>query len=374
MTQAMMQAMTPATGLVLPTCTLDPAGGVRLDGSWTLAGFACGLPLLPQQAVSRIDAGGLTGLDTAGALQLLGLEAAGGDTHWDGLGAGHSVLLDLVRAQAGRERPPPPPVPGCLEALGRRTAAQICELRDFLGFFGEMTLALWRALLRPHRFRWTPFFANIQSAGLAAMPIVGLLSFLLGVVIAYQGGSQLGRYGANIFIVELVSLTMLREMSVIMTAIIVAGRTGSAWTAQIGTMRVTEEIDALRTIGIRPMDMLVIPKVFALMVALPLLTVYADAMGVLGGMVMADLQLGVSFQEFLQRFPQAVSVRSFLIGVGKAPVFALLIALVGCYQGFKVSGGAEAVGRQTTVSVVQSIFLVIVVDAAFSVLFSWLKI
>ena len=261
-----------------------------------------------------------------------------------------------------------------LDFNGRRATAQLCEVRDFLGFFGEMSLALWRALLLPHRFRWTPFLANIQSAGLAAMPIVGLLSFLLGVVIAYQGGSQLGRYGANIFIVELVSLTMLREMSVIMTAIIVAGRTGSAWTAQIGTMRVTEEIDALRTIGIRPMDMLVIPKVFALMVALPLLTVYADAMGVLGGMVMADLQLGVSFQEFLQRFPQAVSVRSFLIGVGKAPVFALLIALVGCYQGFKVSGGAEAVGRQTTVSVVQSIFLVIVVDAAFSVLFSWLKI
>ena len=359
--------------LVLPTCTADPSGGVRLDGSWTLAGFACGLPLLPEKPVPRIDAGGLTALDTAGALQILALEA-GSDTHWDGLTAGHATLLDLVRTQAARERPPPPPVPGCLEALGRRATAQLCEVRDFLGFFGEMSLAFWRALLLPHRFRWTPFLANIQSAGLAAMPIVGLLSFLLGVVIAYQGGSQLGRYGANIFIVELVSLTMLREMSVIMTAIIVAGRTGSAWTAQIGTMRVTEEIDALRTIGIRPMDMLVIPKVFALMVALPLLTVYADAMGVLGGMVMADLQLGVSFQEFLQRFPQAVSVRSFLIGVGKAPVFALLIALVGCYQGFKVSGGAEAVGRQTTVSVVQSIFLVIVVDAAFSVLFSWLKI
>lgn len=167
---------------------------------------------------------------------------------------------------------------------------------------------------------------------------------------------------------------MLREMAVMMTAIIVAGRTGSAWTAQLGTMQVTQEVDALRTLGIDPYEMLVIPKLAALMVALPLLTVFADVMGVLGGMVMAQLQLGVGFSEFLQRFPQAVSLRSFLIGVGKAPVFALLIALVGCYQGLRVRGGAEAVGRQTTVSVVQAIFMVIVVDAAFSVLFSWLKI
>ncbi|MGB2974007.1 MAG: ABC transporter permease, partial [Candidatus Competibacter sp.] len=198
-------------------------------------------------------------------------------------------------------------------------------------------------------------------------PIIALLSFMMGVVIAYQGGQQLKAYGANIFIVELISLTMLRELAPLITAIIVAGRTGSAYTAQIGTMQITEEVDALRTIGISPMDLLVIPKLLALVVALPLLTVFADALSVFGGMVMAQTLLAVNFSDFLDRVPQVVTLTSFLLGVGKAPVFAAIIALVGCYQGFHVRGGADSVGRQTTVSVVQSIFLVIAADALFSV-------
>jgi phospholipid/cholesterol/gamma-HCH transport system permease protein len=243
-----------------------------------------------------------------------------------------------------------------------------------LAFIGETVVAILRTLLRPARIRWAALFANLEQAGVNALPIVGLLSFLLGIVIAYQGGMQLRSYGANIFIVELVSLTMLRELAPMMAAIIVAGRTGSAFTAQIGTMQVTEEIDALRTIGISPMDLLVLPKLFGLMLALPLLAVFADAMGVLGGMVMASVILDVSFSDFLDRIPQTVSLTSFLIGVGKAPVFAAIIAMVGCFQGFQVHGGADSVGRQTTVSVVQSIFLVIVADAGFSILFSWMGI
>ncbi len=164
---------------------------------------------------------------------------------------------------------------------------------------------------------------------------------------------------------------MLREISPLVTAIIVAGRSGSAYTAEIGTMVVNEEVDAIRTLGISPIDLLVVPKTMALVVALPLLTVYADFMGVLGGMIMAKSQLDVGYADFLNRFQEAIAVKHYLIGVAKAPVFALIIALVGCYQGFRVTGGADAVGRHTTVSVVQSIFLVIVTDAFFSLVFNW---
>jgi phospholipid/cholesterol/gamma-HCH transport system permease protein len=171
-----------------------------------------------------------------------------------------------------------------------------------------------------------------------------------------------------------VGFSILRELSPLITAIIVAGRTGSAYTAQIGTMQVTEEVDALRSMGIAPIELLVLPKLFALLVALPLLTMFADIMGVLGGMFMARTQLDVSFPSFLDRFDQAIDLQSFMVGIGKAPVFAFIIASVGCYQGFRVSGGAEAVGHRTTVCVVQSIFLVIVVDAVFSIIFTQLGI
>ena len=214
----------------------------------------------------------------------------------------------------------------------------------------------------------------MQESGFDALPIVGLLVFLLGIVVAYQGGRQLKIYGANIFVVEMVCLIMLRELAPLIAAIIVAGRTGSAYAAEIGTMRVTEEIDALTTLGIGPFDQLVLPKVTGLMISLPLLTMFADLLGVFGGMVMATNVLDVSFADFVQRIPVAISTSDFVVGIVKAPVFAMIIAMVGCHQGFQVAGGADSVGRQTTVSVVQSIFLVIVTDAAFSVLFSWMGV
>jgi phospholipid/cholesterol/gamma-HCH transport system permease protein len=201
-----------------------------------------------------------------------------------------------------------------------------------------------------------------------------LLSFLLGIVIAYQGADQLQRFGASIYVVDLVGLSMVRELSPMMTAIIIAGRSGSAYAAQIGTMKVTEEIDALRTIGVVPFELLVLPKLLALIIAMPLLTVFTDVTGILGGMVMASAQLNISFDVFIDRLDEAVNTSSYLVGIGKAPVFAAIIAIVGCYQGLQVSGSADSVGRQTTVSVVQSIFLVIVADAMFSIAFSVLKL
>ncbi len=286
-----------------------------------------------------------------------------------GLHEGHRELLDLVRERRAAAGEPPPPVasPGGLERLGRWVWHYLERGIDFLAFVGEAALALGRLLLNLRRFRWRALFGNIETAGVHALPIVALLAFMMGIVIAYQGGRQLEFYGANIFIVELVSLTMLRELAPLITAIIVAGRTGSSYTAQIGTMQITEEVDALRTIGIPPTDLLVLPKLLALVIALPLLTLFADALSVFGGMVMARTMLDVSYGDFLDRFPRVVTLTSFLIGIGKAPVFAAIIALVGCYQGFQVRGGADSVGRQTTVSVVQSIFLVIAADALFSV-------
>jgi len=261
-----------------------------------------------------------------------------------------------------------------LEGFGRSAGAAFEQAFALLSFVGEGALALAGCVAHPARFRWRPILYNIRSAGFDALPIVGLLSFLLGIVVAYQGADQLRQYGANIFVADLVGLSMLREFAPLITAIIVAGRSGSSYAAQIGTMSVTEEIDAMRTLGIAPLEMLVLPKIVALAIALPLLTVFADVLGVFGGMLMSRAQLGVGFGEFSDRFVKAVGISDYLIGICKAPAFAAIIAVVGCFQGFRTKGGADSVGRQTTRSVVQSIFLVIVADALFSIAFSALDL
>ena len=354
-------------------------GRLRARGEWTVASLGAQPPQLPlgvAGAVDLIDASDIAALDSAGALWLLHLAAEGGGVAVEGLGDDRRGLLDLVAARRGGMAAVEAPASsgGLLEVTGREACRRLERMHDFLAFIGEALVTVLRLLVRPARIRWRPVVANLQSAGVSALPIIGLLSFLIGVVIAYQGGQQLKLYGANIFIVELVGLTTLRELGPLIAAIIVAGRTGSAWTAQIGTMQVREEVDALRTMGISPMELLVLPKLLALVIALPLLTVYADLCGVFGGMVVAWLVLGVGFADFLARFPEVIYPSAFLVGVGKAPFFAAIIALVGCFEGFRVRGGAESVGHHTTLSVVQAIFLVIVADALFSVLFSWLDL
>jgi phospholipid/cholesterol/gamma-HCH transport system permease protein len=320
----------------------------------------------------------VTAMDTSGAWLLhrtvRALEARGRAVRVQGLRPEFDALLRLVAARAPAQGGQEPAPPGALARIGRQTWDSLRGARGLLAFLGEAAVALLRALAQPRRIRWRTILFNVQTAGFEALPITGTLSFLLGIVIAYQGAEQLRRFGANIYIADLVGLSMLRELSPLVTAIIVAGRSGSAYTAQIGTMKVTEEIDALRTVGVSPLDQLVLPKAIALIIALPLLTVYTDVTGVIGGMIMAKAQLGVSFAAFIDRLGEAVSLTSFLIGVGKAPVFAAIIALVGCYQGFQVNSSAESVGQQTTVSVVQSIFLVILSDALFSIAFSWLDL
>jgi phospholipid/cholesterol/gamma-HCH transport system permease protein len=215
---------------------------------------------------------------------------------------------------------------------------------------------------------------HMEQAGLNAIPIVALISFLIGVVLAYQGAIQLTRFSAEVFVVDLVAVSVLRELGVLLTAIIVAGRSGSAFTAQIGSMRINEEVDAMRTLGLDPMQVLVVPRLIALVVTLPLLAFMADIMGLVGGAVMASVELGVSPGVFVDRLESALEPWSVGVGLIKAPFFALIVALTGCYMGMKVTGSAESVGLYTTRSVVHAIFAVIVSDAVFSIFFAYIGI
>lgn len=333
----------------------------------------------PRSGPVLCDMHDVTLLDTAGAWLLLRtvqrLAQSGCIVTVEGLSEEAQALYEFVaqRSVEGGQMPAKARI-GVLEHIGRVSIAMGGKNLGLLSFIGETALALMPCFLSPQHVRWKMVLRELGESGHKALPIVGLLAFLLGVVIAYQGGVQLRQYGANIFIADLVGLSMIRELAPLIAAIIVAGRTGSAYTAQIGTMKVTEEVDALRSMAMSPIDILVIPKLLALVVVLPLLTVYADMMGIFGGMVMASVMLDLSMTTFLDRLFEAITIQSYLIGVGKAPVFAAIIALVGCFQGFQVSGSAESVGKHTTLSVVQAIFLVIVVDALFSIAFSRLDI
>jgi phospholipid/cholesterol/gamma-HCH transport system permease protein len=358
-----------------------------LSGFWTAGGIG---PIEHQLESIRLtsrtnviaDGTRIEALDTAGAWVLYKLltRLRGGDVIVTvrGLPPRFAKLLDLVAQHiadaAGKPLSTRVPPPTALERIGRGAESAFSQSLALLAFIGESAYALAGCFRHPARFRWRTVLYNIRTAGVDALPIVGLLSFMLGIVVAYQGADQLRQYGANIFVADLVGLSMLREFAPLITAIIIAGRSGSAYAAQIGTMEVTEEIDAMRTLGIAPLEQLVLPKIIALVIALPLLTVFADFLGVFGGMLMARAQLGVGFGEFVDRFVKAVSITAYMVGIGKAPVFAGIIAAVGCFQGFRTRGGADSVGRQTTRAVVQSIFLVILTDGLFSIAFSALDL
>ncbi|MFO1413840.1 MAG: MlaE family lipid ABC transporter permease subunit [Burkholderiales bacterium] len=368
---------------VAPPAAGGAAMAVRCSGAWTVhtlrtLDHALAAVPWPSSGPVVLDGSGISTLDTAGAWlvhrTLRTLAERGCTAEVTGLAPTFAALLALIAERKVPLVAPTASAPHGLAFVGSRVQSYLVGFYGYLAFVGESALALLRSLRHPARLRWRPILHNIQIAGVDALPITGLLSFLMGIVIAYQGADQLQRFGANIFVVDLVALAMLRELSPLLTAIIIAGRSGSAYTAQIGTMKVTEEIDALRTIGVGAQEMLVQPKLVALVVVLPLLTVYTDVTGLLGGMVMAQSRLGVGYDVFINRLDEAIQVSSYWTGIAKAPVFAMIIALVGCYRGFQVSGSADSVGTQTTISVVQSIFLVIVVDAVFSIVFLWLDL
>lgn len=362
--------------------TFDASQGVlRCSGSWTVTSLSTlekkisRLAWPPRQAVIW-DGSEITALDTGGAVLLHRcmdrLRQQGYTVSWVGLREEFAELLNLVAENAvALASPVSSPKLNWLARIGAAAWTRAWHGIGAMTFLGESTMAAIQAVRSPRSLRWRMVLRSLELDGFHALPIIGLLSFLMGVVIAYQGAEQLRTLGANIFIVDLVGIALLREIAPLITAILVAGRSGSAHTAQIGTMRVTEELDAVRILGISPLQYLVLPKVLALLIALPLLTVYADVLGVLGGMAIATNQLNIGTVEFLSRFEHAIAVKHYLIGIVKAPVFAAIIALVGCYQGFQIHGGVDSVGQRTTISVVQSIFLVIVFDALFSIVLNW---
>jgi phospholipid/cholesterol/gamma-HCH transport system permease protein len=324
----------------------------------------------------------LTAFDTAGAWLVhrtqRRLEDQGLACRLEGLTPPRARLVGKIESACDRASLPPAPRTNWLveqlAVCGRATLDALDEVVELLAFFGALAASLAATLARPWRLRVTAFSAHVVRTGLEAMPIVGLMSFLIGVVLAFQGASQLRQFGAEIFTINLLALSILREIGVLMTAIIVAGRSGSAFTAQIGTMVVNEEVDALRTLGLDPLEVLVVPRVLALMVSLPLLTVFADFMGLLGGGLLTLLVLDIPLGQFLDQLQGSTDGTQFWAGLVKAPVFAFVIAMVGCRNGLRVEGDAASVGRLTTQAVVSGIFLVILLDAGFSIAFNALGI
>lgn len=349
----------------------DHAGGA--DRAMSRAAVTGGSAVNSKKVV--LDLAAVTRLDTAGAWLVertcADVRGQGGKVSLANASASQQTLIEVV---AGHARAPEPRqrrgALAMVERIGAATVEIGREARDLVNFFGAVIVMLAGVAVRPWRLRLTALTFQLETAGLAAIPLVGLIAFLIGIVLAFQGVDQLQRFGAEIFTVNLVAIGVLREMGVLLTAILLAGRTGSAFAAEIGTMTANEEVAAMRTVGLDPLEVLVQPRILALLVALPLLTFFADIMGLAGGAVMALLTLDISLSQYLRQLQGAVSASTFWVGIVKAPVFALVIGLVGCFQGLSVSGSAESVGRRTTRAVVVSIFLVLVLDAGFSVLFS----
>lgn len=369
---------------------LDRTGAVSrlvLQGDW-LVGEAArmdeALTSLDVAGISRlaIDGSKIDRLDSAGAWLTLRtrrrLEAKGISVKEVLLPANYRALYQRLESEALAPAAPHPrrrTFSDFLEQVGRGTTHVFRQTYDLVGFLGRVAVETWEVILAPrHELPLPAFVQQIEETGLTALPIVGMLAFLIGIVLAYQGADQLKRFGAQIYTIDFLGVGILRELGGLVTAIVIAGRSGSAFTAQIGTMRVNEETDAMQTIGLNIAEILVLPRVLGLMIALPLLTFYADVVGLVGGMVMTYFDLGITFPAFMRELESAISLKTLLVGLVKAPVFAFVIALVGCFEGLRVERNAGSVGKLTTRSVVESIFLIIALDAGFSVLFSVLGI
>jgi len=347
---------------------------LALEGVLDIRTLATATDALAQQVKRKkpraLNLENLEELDTPGALLLCKLAANG--VELTGVRAKHKGLLDLIGRLKLQPLPKPRTLPRWREwviDIGKGGDEVWHDTLDVITFVGRAASALGHAFVHPHELRLPSISRQVAETGVNALPIVGLMAIMISVVIGYQGVAQLRPYGGEDFTVNLVAVSVLREMGVLITAIIVAGRSGSAFAAEIGVMRVREEIDALNVMGMEPMEMLVLPRLIGLVITLPLLTFYADMMGLFGGGVISLLQLDVTPVQYIDRVHQAVDGSDLFVGLFKAPIFAFFIAVIGCMHGLRVSGSAESVGRETTRAVVKGIFLVIVLDALFSILF-----
>jgi phospholipid/cholesterol/gamma-HCH transport system permease protein len=304
-------------------------------------------------------------------------EHAGAKVSFRGARPEQLGVLDEALSRDAFHPPPGAPVHVHIEPvtdLGRHVVRAVRDARSGLAFLGQVSLALFRAAGSLKRLRPASVARHVYDTGVHAIPIVALIAFLISVIVAFLSAQQLQRFGAEIFVVDLVTIGVLRELGVLLTAVIVAGRSGSAFAAEIGTMCLNEEVDALYAMGADPFELLVVPRLLGLMIALPLLTVIAHAIGLAGGALLCRFLLDIPLTQYLNRVSESIGPWTFWVGVMKAPVFAVLIALAGTYRGLQVSGSSRELGRLTTVAVVQSIFVVILADALFAVLFMEINI
>jgi phospholipid/cholesterol/gamma-HCH transport system permease protein len=365
--------MSPAANTPRTAYAAD-AACLRLSGDWTLEHAEAIGALLRESAedVRAIDARDVSRLDSLGVLQLLRYANRRGlEDQALSFRADHQALVQAIE-DVRDERPKPKREYGFLaamERLGHGMHDNGREIVALVSFLGETLVKMLRLVREPRRLRLISTVHHMEQVGLDAVPLVILLSFLIGAVIAFLGSNILADFGASIYVVELVSIAFLREFGVLLTAVILAGRTASAFTAQIGSMVNREEVDAIRTLGLDPIDLLVIPRVLALVTMLPLLTFIAMLAGLLGGMFVGATSLDIPTQAYYNRMQETMELRHFLVGMSKAPLFAVVIALIGCLEGLQVTGTAQSVGERTTSSVVQTISLVIVIDAIAAIWF-----
>ncbi len=363
--------MKPADFVLDPS---DEAGSIRFSGDLSLASIGDlpeRLAALPTK-VARIDMTGIDRIDTVGAW-IVHRFARDQSAEVVGLGPDGAHLLEQVAAADHKVAMKPdqlPPVLRVLDELGAAVMGALTTLVGLLGFLGATAIAFANVVRHPSRFRFNATVHRFEVVGVSALGIIGLMSFLIGIVIAQQGAVQLRQFGAEAFTINLVGRITLRELGVLMTAIMVAGRSGSAFAAQIGTMKLTEEIDAMRTIGVSPMEALVVPRTLAAVLMMPLLGFYASVIAIIGGGLLCWISLDIPPVIFIQRLREVVPITDLYVGLVKAPVFGAIIAIAGCFQGMLVESDAEQVGLRTTSAVVQAIFLVIVLDAFFAVFFT----
>jgi phospholipid/cholesterol/gamma-HCH transport system permease protein len=345
----------------------EAAGQVRLTGALGVRTLHALQGTTPQ----ALDLSGLTRLDTAGAYLLVGLHAQG--VRLSGLSAGHQALMDRVAAAipvAEQKAERQWSLARLIAGLGRSVAGAGQFWAEIMTMFGLFLVRFGMVLRNPRQMPLTALVHHADHVGLRAVPIVGLMAFLIGVVLAFQGAVQLRQFGAEIFVVDLIAISILRELGILLTAIIVAGRTASSFTAAIGSMKMREEIDAMRTLAIDPGLVLFFPRILALVITLPILGMVANVLGLFGGAMMAWIEMGIAPSLFWDRLLAETSIDHVIVGFAKGPFFALIIGVVGCHAGMKVGGNAESLGRQTSVAVVRAIFAVIVADALFSVFFA----
>ncbi len=349
-------------------------GTLRFTGWLTLARIG-DLPArldALSDAPRAIDLSGIERIDTVGAW-LVHRIVRDHQATVEGANEGTAHLLAQIAAadQPVKIRPDRRPAfLRVLEEMGAATAASGRSLYGLLGFFGATVIALGGLIRHPSRFRGNAMARQFEVVGVQALAIIGLMSFLIGIVIAQQGAVQLRQFGAEVFAINLIGRITIRELGVLMTAIMVAGRSGSAFAAQLGSMKLAEEVDAMRIIGVSPMEALVLPRVISTILLMPLLGFYAAIIAIIGGGIFCWIDLDIPPITFVQRIREVVPITDLWVGLIKAPVFGLIIAISGCFQGMQVKGNAEEVGLRTTASVVQAIFLVIVLDAVFAVFFS----